>query len=132
MLVVGSAEFSAISTQAGLFENAVAAVGPSISGAATTLSSVVTAQLTAWKTKEQGILRQIDDKKRELEARGIRVDMAYIQKLATDEARIKQRVATLNTWKPSRCRPLEAAAGSIEGTLAAALADRHETRCFRS
>ena len=99
-LVVGSAEFSAISTQAGLFENAVAAVETSISGAATTLSSVVTAQLTVWKTKEQGILTQIDDKKRELEARGIRVDMAYIQKLATDEARLKQHVATLKTWKP--------------------------------
>ena len=100
-LVVGSAEFSAIATQADLFENAVAAVEPSISGAATRLSSVVTAQLTAWKTKEQGILTQIDDKKRELEARGIRVDMAYIQKLATDEARLKQQVADLKRWQPS-------------------------------
>ena len=72
----------------------------SITGAATTLSSVVAAQLTAWKTKEQGILKEIDDKKRELEARGIRVDMAYIQKLATDEARLKQQVATLKTWRP--------------------------------
>ena len=99
-LVVGSAEFSVISSQAALFEHVVAAVETSISGAATTLSSVVTAQLTAWKTKEQGILTQIDDKKRELEARGIRVDMAYIQKLATDEARLKQDVATLKTWKP--------------------------------
>ena len=69
-LVVGNAEFSAISTQAGLFENAVAAVETSITGAATTLSRVVTAQLTAWKTKEQGILRQIDGKKRELEGAG--------------------------------------------------------------
>ena len=98
-LVVGNSEFSAISTQAGLFENAVAAVETSITGAATTLSSVVTAQLTAWKTKEDGILTQIDNKKRELEARGIRVDMAYIQKLATDEARLKQHVVNLKTWK---------------------------------
>ena len=99
-LVVGNAEFSAISTQAGLFENAVAAVETSITGAATTLSRVVAAQLTAWKTKEQGILKQIDSKKRELEARGIRVDMAYIQKLATDEARLKQDIAALKMWKP--------------------------------
>jgi len=99
-LVVGTAEFSAISAQATVFGNAIAAVETSIKGAATTLSSVVTAQLTAWKTKEQGILKQIDDKKRELEARGIRVDMAYIQKLATDEARLKQAVANLITWKP--------------------------------
>ena len=99
-LVVGNAEFSAIATQAGLFENAVAAVATSITGAATTLSSVVTAQLIAWKTKEQGLLAQIDDKKRELEAQGIRVDMAYIQKLANDEARLKQDVAHLKAWKP--------------------------------
>ena len=99
-LVVGNAEFSAISIQAGLFENAVAAVETSITGAATTLSSVVAAQLAAWKSKEQSILTQIDDKKRELEARGIRVDMAYIQKLASDEARLKQDVATLKMWKP--------------------------------
>ena len=99
-LVVGSAEFSAISTQAGVFEHAVTAVETSITGAATTLSSVVTAQLTAWKIKEQGVLTQIDNKKRELEARGIRVDMAYIQKLATDEARLKQHVATLKKWEP--------------------------------
>ena len=99
-LVVGNAEFSAIATEADLFENAVAAVATSVTGAATKLSNVVTAQLTAWTTKEQGILTQIDGKKRELEARGIRVDMAYIRKLATDEARLKQEVANLKTWKP--------------------------------
>lgn len=99
-LVVGNAEFSAIFTQTGRFENTVAAAETSITGAATVLSGVVTAQLTAWKSKEHGILTQIDKKKRELEARGIRVDMAYIQKLATDEARLKQRVANLKTWKP--------------------------------
>jgi energy-coupling factor transporter ATP-binding protein EcfA2 len=99
-LVVGSAEFSAIAAQAGVFENSLTAVEAAVKGAATTLSGVVTAQLAAWKTKEQGILKEIDEKKRELETQGIRVDMAYIQKLATDEARLKQEVANLNTWKP--------------------------------
>ena len=64
------------------------------------MSNVVIAQLTAWKTKEQGILKQIEDKKRELEPQGIRVDMAYLQKLATDEARLKQDVTNLKAWKP--------------------------------
>ena len=130
-LVVGSAEFSAISTQAGLFENAVAAVETSISGAATMLSSVVTAQLTAWKTKEQGVLTQIDNKKRELEARGIRVDMAYIQKLATDEARLKQHVATLKMWKPHLDGLWKQRREALKERWGLALADRHETCCFR-
>lgn len=100
VLVVGGTEFSAISAQVGVFENAIAAVEASVKTAATTLSTVVTAQLTIWKTKEQSILKQIDEKKHELEAQGIRVDMAYIQKLATDEAKLKQDVANLKSWKP--------------------------------
>ena len=99
-LAVGSAEFSAISAQAGVFENAIAAVETGMKGGAIKLSAVVTAQLAAWKTKEQVVLKEIEDKKRELEAQGIRVDMAYIQKLATDEARLKQEVTNLKTWKP--------------------------------
>jgi hypothetical protein len=99
-LAVGSAEFSAITAQAGVFENAIATVETAVKGSAATLSAVVATQLGAWKTKEQGILKEIDDKKRELEAQGIRVDMAYIQKLATDEARLKQDVTNLKLWKP--------------------------------
>jgi ABC-type lipoprotein export system ATPase subunit len=99
-LVVGGVEFSAISAEASAFEKAVASLEASVKGAASSLSDVVTAQLATWKTKEQGIVKQIDDKKRELEAQGIRVDMAYIQKLATDEAKLKQDVANLKAWKP--------------------------------
>jgi len=99
-LVVGSAEFTAISAQAVVFEKAIAGVEATVKGAANSLSDVVNAQLTTWKAKEQSIVKQIDDKKRELEAQGIRVDMAYIQKLATDEAKLKQDVANLKSWKP--------------------------------
>jgi energy-coupling factor transporter ATP-binding protein EcfA2 len=99
-LVVGGNEFSAIAAQAGSFESSIASAEAAIKGGAATLSSVVTTQLAAWRAKEQGILKQIDDKKRELEAQGIRVDMAYIQKLATDEAKLKQEVETLKKWKP--------------------------------
>lgn len=99
-LVVGGTEFAAISAQATAFETAVATVEASFKSAAASLSDVVTAQLAAWKAKEQAIVKQIDEKKRDLEAQGIRVDMAYIQKLANDEARFKQDVANLKAWKP--------------------------------
>ena len=33
------------------------------------------------------------------EAQGIRVDMAYIQKLADDEAKFKQDLTNLKAWK---------------------------------
>ena len=54
----------------------------------------------SWKTKETAALKQIDDKRKALEADNIRLDMAYIQKLAKDEARYKQSVANLKAWVP--------------------------------
>jgi DNA repair ATPase RecN len=99
-LVAGVTEFSVIAAQTGVFEDTMGTLESAVTGAATTLSNVIAAQLAAWKTKEQGIVKQIEDKKRELEAQGIRVDMAYIQKLATDEARLKQSVTNLKSWKP--------------------------------
>jgi ABC-type lipoprotein export system ATPase subunit len=99
-LIVGSAEFSAISAQASIFENSIVTIEATVRGGAATLSTVITDQLTAWRVKEQGILKQIEDKKREVEAQGVRVDMAYIQKLAIDEAKLKQEVANLRAWKP--------------------------------
>ena len=99
-LIVGGNEFGAITAQAETFEKAMVAAEASVQAAASSLSGVVTEQLAAWKAKEQAIVKQIDDKKRALESEGIRVDMAYIQKLAADEARLKQDVAKLNTWKP--------------------------------
>ncbi|HTB22627.1 MAG TPA: AAA family ATPase [bacterium] len=98
-LVVGGAEFESICVQVRSFESSIASVETAFKTAATTLSTVVAAQLAVWKSKEQGILKQIEDKKRELEVQGIRVDMAYIQKLATDEARLKQDVTNLKTWR---------------------------------
>lgn len=150
-LVVGADEFSTIAAQAGVFENSIVSAEATIKSGAMTLSSVVTAQLAAWRAKEQGIVKQIEDKKRELEGQGIRVDMAYIQKLATDEARLKKDVANLKTWKPhlddlwkqrreslrerwtirSRIAMKRAAFGSkASGALRAALGDLNVTLKF--
>src|SRR5262249_658618 len=46
------------------------------------------------------VQREIDGKRKALEAQNIRLDMAYIQKLANDEARYKQNVINLKTWVP--------------------------------
>ncbi len=56
--------------------------------------------LSKWKAKDSETQSQIDLKRKELEAQGIRLDMAYVQKLAKDEASQKKDVATLKTWIP--------------------------------
>jgi energy-coupling factor transporter ATP-binding protein EcfA2 len=100
-LVVGGVEFGAILAQTTTFETDLGAADAGLKASATRLSNLVTAQLATWRAKEQPIVKEIDDKKRELEAQGIRVDMAYIQKLAADEARLQQEVANLKTWQPA-------------------------------
>jgi energy-coupling factor transporter ATP-binding protein EcfA2 len=101
VLVVGVAEFNAILAQTATFETDLGAADASIKASASRLSDLVRAQLAAWRAKEQPIVGEIEDKKRALEAQGIRVDMAYIQKLAADEARLQQDVANLKTWQPA-------------------------------
>ena len=56
--------------------------------------------LGTWKMKDSAAQQQIDLKRQEMEAQGIRLDMAYVQKLAKDEASQKQSVANLNLWIP--------------------------------
>jgi hypothetical protein len=60
----------------------------------------MTEQMRLWKTKETDALRVIEVKRKELEAQGVRLDMAFIQKLAKDEAIYKKSLDVLKTWKP--------------------------------
>jgi hypothetical protein len=61
-------------------------------------------QIAHWKTKEAETTTAIEAKKRELLAHGIRLDMPFIQKLVSDEARIAESVRNLKTWVPELAR----------------------------
>ena len=65
-----------------------------------TLKALADTQIASWKTKESKALKTIEDKRKALEAQNIRLDIAYIQKLAKDEAELKTSVANLRAWKP--------------------------------
>lgn len=60
----------------------------------------VRAQIAEWKKKESQTSTQIESKKQELLQHGIRLDMPFIQKLVSDEARAKDNVKNLRTWIP--------------------------------
>ncbi len=66
----------------------------------TKFSNATITQLNAWKIKDSDAQKLIDLKRKELEDQGIRLDMAYVQKLANDEATQKQAVANLKKWVP--------------------------------
>lgn len=100
-LVVGGTEFAAIVAGVTVFQGDLIEVDAILKASAERLSSIVQAQLASWRGKEQKLVGQIDEKKRALEAKGVRLDMAYIQKLAADEARLTQDITNLKTWEPA-------------------------------
>jgi ABC-type lipoprotein export system ATPase subunit len=99
-LVVGRDEFAAITVEITIFERELGGHEEALKASAGRLSNGVMAQIATWRAKDTALLMEIEQKKRQLEAQGIRVDMAYLQKLAVDEARLKQEVTNLKMWVP--------------------------------
>jgi energy-coupling factor transporter ATP-binding protein EcfA2 len=103
-LQVGSVEFVAITKLATTFETQLAASDKSLKASSAQLHRDIQAQLKAWQAKAQVTAQQVEAKKKALEAQGVRVDVAYFQKLANDEARLTTDLTKLNTWKPHRAQ----------------------------
>mgnify|MGYP001309591311 CR=1 FL=1 len=64
------------------------------------LSVTTDTHIKTWKATEAQILQQIDDKRKDLEKQGLRLDMTYIGKLTKDEAQQQKNVVNLKTWVP--------------------------------
>jgi energy-coupling factor transporter ATP-binding protein EcfA2 len=99
-LTVGSAEFSTILAALDGFESGVMQATTQMRSAYEGLTKATEEQLSRWKGKESETLKEIETKRKALEAQGLRLDMAYIQKLTKDEAEHQKAVVNLNTWKP--------------------------------
>lgn len=99
-LAVGADEFEQIVASARAFETEATAAQGQAKASFEKLKVAVQAQLTSWKSKEAEAQKSIEAKRKALEAQNIRLDMAYIQKLANDEAKLKSKLATLRKWKP--------------------------------
>jgi ABC-type histidine transport system ATPase subunit len=99
-LTVGAKEFKAIVDSARKFETKATAAQGQAKAGFRTFQQETQASLGSWKAKETAVQKEIDDRRKALEAQNIRLDMAYIQKLANDEARYKQAVTNLKTWVP--------------------------------
>ena len=98
-LKVGGTEFANIVALASEFKQAVQTAESELVTRAADFSSKVTGHLASWKAREQQILTKIDEKRRELLAQGIRLDLAYIKKLATDESNYKKALTNLSAWE---------------------------------
>lgn len=99
-LAIGATELTSILTSARAFEVTATNAKTQTKASFTTLQQSADQQLAAWKKKEGDATSTIDAKRKVLEAQNIRLDMAYIQKLAKDEAQLKTNLMNLQTWKP--------------------------------
>jgi ABC-type lipoprotein export system ATPase subunit len=97
---VGAAEFQSIVAATDAYKHSVLGFVGSLKQQTSTYSRQVVSLLEAWKGKEIKITNDIEVKKKELAAAGIRLDMPFIQKLVSDESRLAQSLKNLNTWRP--------------------------------
>ncbi len=97
-LKVGRTEFAQILAWTTELAQKVATIEADLLSSAGTFSTRVLEQLTSWKTREQQLQNEIDLKRKDLQAQGIRLDLAYIKKLATDESSYRDKLKELSAW----------------------------------
>ena len=98
-LKIGPKEFQEIIIHLRDFETQLTKARTAIAVSANALSANVKKQLENWKTHEREVADQIEQKKKELLEKGIKLDSLYIKKLAGDESRYKKDLDTLNIWE---------------------------------
>lgn len=98
-LKVGTAEFKQIKELVSAFASETEKTHQEISGKTKTFSAEVKKCVDQWKTRERQILGEIEQKKKELLAKGIKLDSMYIKKLAGDESTYRTSLKNLADWE---------------------------------
>jgi histidinol phosphatase-like PHP family hydrolase len=98
-LKLGRVEYESIIREANSFKAVVTDAQQKITAGVAGLEKLIAAQVGTWRTKETEAQNRIDTKKKELEALKVTFDMAYIAKLASDEAGHQQKLKNLGAWK---------------------------------
>lgn len=120
VIEVGAPEATNIQTHTQAFETEVTGSTDALRSSTTAYVDKVRAEIATWRAKEGQTASQIEQKKQELLAHGIRLDMPFIQKLVADEARAKENVKSLTAWVPELKR--------LRGEYAALLKARWSAR----
>jgi ABC-type cobalamin/Fe3+-siderophores transport system ATPase subunit len=89
-------EYKAFVSALEKFETSAVATRDTLASNAATFAQEASSQLKAWKAKEQQISTKIEAMRKQLATQGIRLDLAYIRKLTSDEAAYAKALDTLN------------------------------------
>lgn len=99
-LKVGVQQFVEIVKEATLLADQLATASKSIKLKLAESDPRVARLLADWTSQEKKVIDQIDEKRRELEEQGVKLDMGFIRKLATDKAQHEKSLNNLRAWKP--------------------------------
>ena len=116
----GTAAFTAIGGLLSTFEGDLSTSDTALQRSATTLTAGIKAQIIAWQTKAQETSAAVETKRKELEAKGIQVNMQFFEKLVNDETRLSEALKTKKLWPPHL--------KIVEASLAKAVKDRWTIR----
>ncbi|TPN43346.1 AAA family ATPase [Mesorhizobium sp. B1-1-7] len=97
---LGATEVQQIITDTTTYEGKVTGSVTSLKAATEAYVNTIKAQIASWKSKEIQTVEDIERKKKELLAAGIRLDMPFIQKLVADQARAQTNLGNAKTWIP--------------------------------
>jgi len=93
-------EVGSILTETASYQTNVSGVTTALQQATVAYSESVKKNIQAWQTRDAGASAEIEAKKQELLAAGIRLDMPFIQQLVADFAGLSEDIKTLETWIP--------------------------------
>lgn len=99
-ITTGANEASAIVMLAGAFKEQAEELEQQLSEAFKSFKEHAKREMDAWALKERAIRENIEVRRSALEQQGVKLDMAHINKLTTDEATHKQSLTTLKSWEP--------------------------------
>jgi hypothetical protein len=116
----GVTEFTVIGSLLTKFEGDLTASDTTLQKSAATLTTGIKAQILAWQTKAQATGQAVETKRKELEAKGIQVNIQFFAKLVNDETRLSEALKTKKQWPPHL--------KIVEANLAKAIKDRWTVR----
>lgn len=106
-VVAGKDEFAEVKKIVKEFSGEIDVASKDIKTKTDSFVAGIREQLTKWKLKEKGIQDKIEDIRRDLEKKNIRLDMAFIRKVTKDSSELGLKLAQLKKNLPLRVDALK-------------------------
>jgi len=106
-LVAGTNEFAEVKRLVSVYADSVGRYSSDLKKQADTAVAAINQQLKLWRDKETKALERIEQLRKSLESQGLKLDMAFIRKTASDADFYEKRLKDLTTKKTTLSQALK-------------------------